>query len=109
ATDADVVSVKAQAQAMLEAYKGTPYEAEVTAKLNTVLQAAEDGEFSDNEVSVVTEALQGTIDDYQKQDQVDMIYIQDLTSRIREGIQLVSNIVSSSNQTSMSIVGNVGR
>jgi len=108
-------TTKAAAEAMLAAYEGTPYEAELEELLNPLIASLEnridnhDSEMTDDLVSKYTGTLQEQIDAYAKQDQIDMIQIQDLTSRIREGIQLVSNIISSCNQTSMAIVGNVGR
>jgi hypothetical protein len=109
----DPGAAKAAAEALIEQYKGTPYEGEVQALLEPLVK-----DMSDNindavlDDEIVTKHhgdIQAMIDGIQKQDQLDMIAIQDLTSRIRENTQLVSNIVSSINQTTMSIVGNVGR
>jgi hypothetical protein len=110
-------AAKAAAEAMMEQYKGTPYEYDVNQVLGTVVSDLEsriEGKYSkdpvpDDLVTKLTGEIQGQIDAIQKQDQLDMIAIQDLTSQIRENTQLVSNMISSINQTTMSIIGNVGR
>jgi hypothetical protein len=112
----DQGTAKAAAQAMIAEYEGTPYEHEVKDVLEPLVADLEHRmkdwpgqDLPDDILDKNTGAIQQQIDSIQKQDQLDMIAIQDLTSRIRENTQLVSNMISSINQTTMSIVGNVGR
>ncbi len=106
---ADASQTKVLAENMIAAYEGTPYADEVKAVLTPVINGAGDGDYGKDEVTAITGDLQGKIDALQKQDQLDMIAIQDLTGRIREQLQLVSNLFAAASQTSMAIVGNVGR
>jgi hypothetical protein len=112
----DQGEAKAAAEAMIAQYKGTPFEDEVRSTLEPLVESLDNRltnwagtDLPDDLMSKHTSRIQQQIDSLQKQDQLDMIAIQDLVSQIRENTQLVSNIISSINQTSMSIIGNVGR
>jgi hypothetical protein len=112
----DKETAKAAAEAMIAAYEGTPYEQEVRDVLEPVvaslahrIEKYPKDPLPEDTLSTTRDPIQGAIDSIQKQDQLDMIAIQDLTSQIRENTQLVSNMISSINQTTMSIIGNVGR
>jgi hypothetical protein len=54
-------------------------------------------------------SVQSKVDELGRDDQLELIEIQSLTADIREGSQLASNLVASSNQASNTIVGNIGR
>lgn len=99
---------RADAQALLDAYAGTPYEQDLARVLGPIIDNP-DSAFGKDEAQRITDGMQSLIDGYGKDDQYAMINIQDLTSRIREMYNMASNMMSSAHQTYMAILGNVGR
>jgi len=111
--------IQAEMDAMLQAYAGTPYEAELRelfddASVNGVaIQCAELAdqatgmERGDELRKRLSQTLEGKIDALGRDDQLTLIEIQSLTSDIRETAQLVSNLMASSSQAANTIVGNV--
>lgn len=112
----DKQAARDAAYAMQNAYQNTPYAALVKEHTELLIEDYDnriknwaDDAVPDDIVNRHTSGLQEAIDQLHKKDQLDMIKIQDLTSQIRENMQLVSNMVSSVNQTTMAIINNVGR
>ena len=107
--------VQADVEQLLEEYAGSPYEQELKQLLQPVLDGVarntidDSGGFAEVDIENWNSRIQNQLDAYGKADQMDMLRIQDLTNRLREGFQLVSQMISGIHQTSMAIVGNVGR
>jgi len=104
----DSQPIKDQAAELVAAYEGTPFADEVRAAVAPILND-KDETIDAAELQKATGSLDAAIDKFGKDDQYDMIYIQDLTSRIREFISAGSNMMSSNHQTMMAILGNIGR
>jgi hypothetical protein len=107
---------------LLEAYRGTELEQELyefAAPLvnedlapQTIDEAIVSifggglGQMTDEELAAV---FQNKIDALGRDDQLALVTIQSLTADIREAQQLASNLMSSSNQASNAIIGNIAR
>ena len=110
--------VIAKIDQLLAAYEGTPFEQQLTellVPLRDALAVASAGPAllppgrDDDEVKDIKAALQSKIDELGRDDQLELVQIQSLTSDIREASQLASNLIASSNQAANTIVGNIGR
>jgi hypothetical protein len=106
--NSDVVTkdtIAEELEPLLAAYAGTPLgrdlEETFRPMLDKLANGAEPGDFSDT--------IKSKIDALGRDDALALIEIQSLTADIREAAQLASNLLSSSNQTANSIVGNIAR
>jgi hypothetical protein len=107
--------------ALLQAYEGTPFEAEIEELLKPPIEAAgssiaavEYGAVDELNISKkgrenLSQAIEGKTDALGRNDQLELIRINSLSSDINQAAQLASNLLSSSNQTANTIVGNIGR
>jgi hypothetical protein len=111
---------KAEIEALLEKYAGTEFEGALNelfagplAEIELILERSETTELgnilSDQFLEQLSGSVQSKVDELGRDDQLELIEIQSLTADIREGSQLASNLVASSNQASNTIVGTIGR
>jgi len=107
--------------ALLQAYEGTPFEAELDELFKssiegagTSIAAVESGAVEELHINKkgresLCQAIEGKTDALGRNDQLELIRINSLSSDINQAAQLASNLLSSSNQTANAIVGNIGR
>ena len=114
--DTDPAQVRAEIEALLAQYAGTPFETELNELFAAPLAELElsmttpDGTFSySNFEEQLSAALESKVDELGRDDQLELIEIQSLTADIREASQLASNLVASGAQAANTIVGNIGR
>jgi hypothetical protein len=107
-------TVVAEMDALNAAYAGSAYEAEVAALCgpeaqqkisNDALLEAQGLDLGYDDA--VSEDIQAQIDKLGRDDQLALVQIQSLMSDIRETAQLTSNMLSSRDQASNTIVGNI--
>jgi hypothetical protein len=98
-------NIAEELEPLLAAYAGTPLGRDLEETFRPMLDALaaghEPGDFSDT--------IKSKIDALGRDDHLALIEIQSLTADIREAAQLASNLLSSSNQTANTIVGNIAR
>ena len=97
--------LKAQGEALLAAYVGTPYEEAARTALTGII-GNKDDIFGADEATKVSGEMQTVIDKLGKDDQMDMIYIQQLANRLNEQFGFGSAYLSNLHNTTMSIIGN---
>ena len=99
--------LKAEGEALLAAYVGTPYEEAARKALDGVINNPDKEEFGATEAEKVSSEMQSVIDKLGKDDQMDMIYIQQLANRLNEQFGFGSAYLSKQHDTLMAIIGNV--
>ena len=119
--DADMPpnEVEVEMKALLAAYAGTPFEEDLTKLFAGPLAAIEFARQDPGGPTSVVDAfksleklsseIESKVDALGRDDQLELIKIQSLTADAREAAQLASNLLSSSNQASNTIVGNIAR
>lgn len=112
-------AAQAAVEELLTAYAGSPFEQELNQLLAAPLAeiqgiaAMMDGTpgklLSDQFLEQLSSSIESKVDALGRDDQLELIEIQSLTADAREASQLASNLLSSSNQASNTIVGNIAR
>lgn len=111
--------LRAEMELLLSSYAGSPFEAELEELFRPMLDELEIAltlergyspvPLSDQQAEDFSKTIESKIDALGRDDQLALIQIQSLTSDINQAAQLASNLLSSSNQTENTIVGNIGR
>jgi hypothetical protein len=106
-------------RALLEAYAGTPFEAELQALLRPSMEQMESRIWAEQAVAFfggtnklnkeLSASIQARVDALGHDDQLELIEIQSLTSDLNQAAQLTSNLLANGNQTANTILGNIGR
>ena len=122
AGDMTVAEGHAEMSAIVESYRGTPLEGDLEQLFRPILDRLEAALSSSNgfeamqdvvpgahAIKALSEAIKSKVDALARDDQLELIRIQSLSSDINQASQLASNLMASSNQASNAIVGNIGR
>ena len=102
----DYLSLEAQADEILAAYEGTPFE-ETVQKALACFDNSIDKAFGENELQTARDQMQTQIDALGKDAQMDMINIQQLTNRLNEQFGFASAYAAKHHDTSMAIISNI--
>ena len=122
AGDISPADAHAEISALVGSYQGTPFEDDLETLFRPMLDRLEAALTSGNRFEYITdiphgvdatkalgEAIKSKVDALARDDQLELIRIQSLSSDINQASQLASNLMASSNQASNAIVGNIGR
>jgi hypothetical protein len=112
----------AEMTAIIESYRGTPFESGLEELFRPMLDRIEEALSSSNgfehlkdifdgvdAVKALGDSIKSKVDALGHDDQLELVRIQSLSSDINQASQLASNLMASSNQAANAILGNIGR